>query len=103
MATAAGRASRRSGRKRGGRWWRLVPAGLIVPILGWLGGFVIFVEGAPNREPVVREPTDAIVVLTGGSDRVRIGVARVGAHSRTQYVGRSVAPSGITSVPSCSP
>ena len=59
--------------------WRLVravgPAVVIVLLLGsaWLGGLVWFAAGidAPIEDPV--SPTDAIVVLTGGSQRIDVG------------------------------
>jgi uncharacterized SAM-binding protein YcdF (DUF218 family) len=50
--------------------------------LAWLGGFVWFAEtlpaAAPLEDPAALEtlaPTDAIVVLTGGQNRLRAGLA----------------------------
>jgi uncharacterized SAM-binding protein YcdF (DUF218 family) len=43
--------------------------------LVWLGGFLYFVGDLPRREPDSARHTDAIVVLTGGADRLDTGLA----------------------------
>ena len=63
-------------------------------VLIWLGGLVWFAERVAQLEP---EPgtTDAIVVLTGGSDRVAEGIALLAAGSaRLLFV--SGVPEGVT-------
>jgi uncharacterized SAM-binding protein YcdF (DUF218 family) len=41
---------------------------------GWVAGFVWFVATLPEQPAEPGRPTDAIVVLTGGSDRVNAGL-----------------------------
>jgi uncharacterized SAM-binding protein YcdF (DUF218 family) len=48
----------------------LVPALLLVL---FLGGFVAFAMGLPPVAPPTEQRTDAIVVLTGGSERLQVG------------------------------
>ena len=70
---AAGRHD--EGRHRGGRWglarWLIILAlGLTVPAAGLLW----FAAKLPAAAPSAEEPTDAIVVLTGGQDRLTSGL-----------------------------
>jgi uncharacterized SAM-binding protein YcdF (DUF218 family) len=53
-----------------GRLLRLAFAGFLV----WLGGFLHFAETLPMPDQASDEPTDAIVVLTGGADRLDVGL-----------------------------
>lgn len=47
---------------------------LLVPFLAWLGGLIYFTSLIPNRVADPQTVTDAVVVLTGGSDRVQEGL-----------------------------
>ncbi len=57
-------------------------AGILAPVLGalatlalmWCVGLFLFAGSVPKMPPDVTEHTDAIVVLTGGSGRVRTGL-----------------------------
>ena len=55
--------------------------GLVLAALGlaWLAGLIAFVAGIPAPGPVAETRTDAIVVLTGGADRVDTGLALLAA------------------------
>lgn len=53
-----------------GRLLRLVFAVL----LAWLGGFLHFTRSLPEPGPAPAEETDAIVVPTGGADRLDVGL-----------------------------
>ena len=56
---------------------RLIAAGtMIVVVVGvWLGGIFAFVGLIPLAQPIIDTKTDAIVVLTGGSGRLNMGLA----------------------------
>ena len=54
-------------------------AAAAVPVLLWLGGLVWFAETIPETLDDPGEPTDAIVVLTGGSQRVQAGLQLLAA------------------------
>lgn len=66
-------------------------------LLGWAGGFVIFVLG--QGQPADLRPTDAIVVLTGGPGRLTRGleVLEAGRAKRmfVSGVGREVLPAEL--------
>ncbi len=69
---------------RGLRWLRRLAtlAGIIV--LAWLAGLVWFAETIPRAPPASGSPeaerhTDAIVVLTGGSERLAVGLELLAA------------------------
>ena len=54
---------------------------LLVAVLSWAGGFIVFVDDiSQTRDDIIRanpeinERTDAIVVLTGGSERIRYAI-----------------------------
>jgi len=67
-------ALRRSRRESGlgGRLWQAVSFMLL--LLGlWVGGLVWFIGALPDDVEDTTAPTDAIVVLTGGSDRLAAG------------------------------
>jgi uncharacterized SAM-binding protein YcdF (DUF218 family) len=53
-----------------GRLLRLVLALALV----WLGGFLHYAETLPGPAPPAADATDAIVVLTGGADRLDVGL-----------------------------
>jgi len=46
-----------------------------VLVAGWLGGLILFAADIPNRLEDETTHTDAIVVLTGGSERLETGLA----------------------------
>lgn len=46
---------------------------ILIATLVWLGGLILFARSLPRSEPVAETPTDAIVVLTGGSERLASG------------------------------
>jgi uncharacterized SAM-binding protein YcdF (DUF218 family) len=54
---------------------RRVALALIVPGLLWLGGLAWFVQDLDTVNPDPEAVTDAIVVLTGGSQRIAAGLA----------------------------
>ena len=43
-------------------------------VLSWIGGFIWFAQNIPMTTPDSPAPTDAIVVLTGGSGRLHEGL-----------------------------
>ena len=47
---------------------------LLILSLVWVGGLVSFVAYIPQSSPVVTRQADAIVVLTGGSERLPAGI-----------------------------
>lgn len=61
------------GRQRRRFVWRAIIA-LLVIIAAWLGGFVWFAERAVVYPDAGQQRTDAIVVLTGGSERLAHGI-----------------------------
>jgi uncharacterized SAM-binding protein YcdF (DUF218 family) len=52
---------------------------LLVLALVWLGGFLKYVHGIPDKLPVDLQSTDGIVVLTGGPSRLNQAVALLAA------------------------
>jgi uncharacterized SAM-binding protein YcdF (DUF218 family) len=48
---------------------------LLALALVWLGGLLYFIHGLPRQEPDDGGRTDAIVVLTGGAERLEAGLA----------------------------
>ena len=52
---------------------RLLRLGFAAFLL-WLGGFLHFAQTLPETEPAATVETDAIVVLTGGADRLDVGL-----------------------------
>jgi len=72
---------RRSGGRRRGELGRLTGLAILFAAMvgAWLGGLVWFAETIPLASPepgseAARQPTDAIVVLTGGSERLLAGL-----------------------------
>ncbi len=61
------------------RWLRRAAAALVVAAVAWLAGFAWFVHAIPAAVADPDRPTDAIVVLTGGSLRVQSGLALLAA------------------------
>jgi uncharacterized SAM-binding protein YcdF (DUF218 family) len=53
-----------------GHLLRLVLAAALI----WLGGFLHYAETLPEPAPPTADATDAIVVLTGGADRLDVGL-----------------------------
>jgi uncharacterized SAM-binding protein YcdF (DUF218 family) len=64
--------------RRRRRWRRFVAAAAVIPLL-WLGGLIWFAETIPETLDDPGEPTDAIVVLTGGSQRLQNGLQLLAA------------------------
>ena len=56
------------------RWSRVALATGLVVALCWLGGLFWFVAQVPHEGPPSKAHTDAIVVLTGGSERLETGL-----------------------------
>ncbi|MBN35002.1 MAG: hypothetical protein CMM46_09535 [Rhodospirillaceae bacterium] len=61
-------------RRRTPRAWRFL-ALLAFLLLAWTGGFIWFVDHVPRGVDDRTTATDAIVVLTGGSERLPVGLA----------------------------
>jgi uncharacterized SAM-binding protein YcdF (DUF218 family) len=59
-------------------WWRIAIA---AAVLAWLGGFAWFAGQVPRQAATPIDPaqTDAIIVLTGGSQRVENGISLLAA------------------------
>ena len=62
----------------------------IVLVVGWLVGFLWFAADVPDRLTDPTTPTDAIVVLTGGSERLDTGLSLL-----RQRIGRKLFVSGV--------
>jgi len=62
---------RASASRRGVRWLLVVVA---IVVAAWLAGLIWFTRQMPSAVEDPGRPTDAIVVLTGGSERVRTGL-----------------------------
>jgi uncharacterized SAM-binding protein YcdF (DUF218 family) len=58
--------------------------------LAWLGGFIWFAADMPDSVADGETPTDAIVVLTGGTERLGAGLALL-----RQKMGRKLFVSGV--------
>jgi uncharacterized SAM-binding protein YcdF (DUF218 family) len=58
---------------------RLLWAGLLAALL-WFGGFLLFVSQVPDQPTTDMRHTDAIVVLTGGADRLAVGLDLLDRH-----------------------
>lgn len=74
--TARRRIFRRSGSSRhpgSGRWRLLLPA-LALALAVWAGGFFSYAASIPREVGNPDQRTDAIVVLTGGSLRLEVGL-----------------------------
>jgi hypothetical protein len=64
----------------------------LILLAAWSAGLVIFVDYIPREPAVDTTPTDAIVVLTGGSERLGEGVRLL-----TAGLGRKLLVSGVHS------
>ena len=62
------------GPRRRGRWLMRVGVPLFAAAIAWLLGLVLFAETIPTHPSDDRTEADAIVVLTGGSDRLKEGL-----------------------------
>jgi uncharacterized SAM-binding protein YcdF (DUF218 family) len=71
--TRASATSRRASPRRAGRL-RVAAAVLLSAAALWLAGLIWFAEQIPRSSGTDPGPTDAIVVLTGGSERIVTGV-----------------------------
>lgn len=60
--------------RRRGRWLRRLVVLAILLGLAWAAGFVWFIHNLPSQAADETTPTDAIVVLTGGADRLTTGL-----------------------------
>lgn len=73
-------------------------AGLSVFLLllagAWLAGLVVFAEAIPDRPADDGSTTDAIVVLTGGSGRIEVGLEQL-AEGRAKKLFVSGVPRGV--------
>ena len=68
---------------------------LILLVAGaWLAGLVIFAEAIPGRTADDGRATDAIVVLTGGSGRIEVGLDQL-AQGRAKKLFVSGVPRGV--------
>lgn len=56
------------------RWLRVIGVGAVVGVGVWVAGLVWFAADIPRQAPSVEGTVDAIVVLTGGSGRLRVGL-----------------------------
>ena len=54
--------------------WAWLVRGLAAIALAWVAGFIWFAQTMPGDAPTDVTPTDAIVVLTGGSERLGEGL-----------------------------
>ena len=61
------------GPRRRRRWLVRLGSPLLAVGLAWLIGLALFSESIPTRPTGDTQPTDAIIVLTGGSDRLKEG------------------------------
>lgn len=56
-------------------------------VFGWIGGFIWFVQNIPRETPSDLVPTDAVVVLTGGSGRLPAGIELLAeGHAKKLFV-----------------
>lgn len=71
-------AARAPAPRRGGRWRAVLGLGALPPLAALLG-FLWFLDAAAAPPEAPDRPTDGIVVLTGGAERVRTGLALLAA------------------------
>lgn len=69
---------------------------LLILAAAWLGGLVVFAESIPDRPEDDGRTTDAIVVLTGGSGRIDLGLELL-AKDRAKKLFVSGVPRGVLS------
>jgi uncharacterized SAM-binding protein YcdF (DUF218 family) len=85
----ASRRSRLAGPRRS-RWLMRLGTPLFAMLVAWLLGLVLFAETIPTRPSDDRTEADAIIVLTGGSDRLKEGLLLLARHE-----GRQLLVSGV--------
>lgn len=73
------------------RWLRRGAYILIVLCVFWFAGLVWFVTKVPGGGPAAETPTDAIVVLTGGTGRLDMGLRLLESGSAKQLFVSGVA------------
>jgi uncharacterized SAM-binding protein YcdF (DUF218 family) len=64
-------------RRRQGAWLRYAGIGAPLAVVLWFVGLLRFGDQIPPQAPEPAERTDAVVVLTGGADRVEAGLKLV--------------------------
>ena len=77
------------------RWGGGLPLVLLLLAGAWLAGLVAFAEAIPDRSADDGRTTDAIVVLTGGSGRIEVGLEQL-AQDRAKKLFVSGVPHGVT-------
>ncbi len=77
------------------RWGGGLPLVLLLLAGAWLAGLVAFAEAIPDRSADDGRTTDAIVVLTGGSGRIEVGLEQL-AQGRAKKLFVSGVPHGVT-------
>lgn len=75
------------------RTLRLVILGVSLAVLAWVVGLISYAQKVPDSVLNVAERTDAIVVLTGGSERITTGVELLERELASQLFISGVAPS----------
>lgn len=65
---------RRRSRGRRSPWFRTIVFFSLLVLGAWTAGLIAFAAGIPTRGSASADRTDAIVVLTGGSGRLRAGL-----------------------------
>jgi uncharacterized SAM-binding protein YcdF (DUF218 family) len=70
-----------------GRWLRWC---VTLVVAAWLAGLLVYAQDIPDRVSDSSTPTDAIVVLTGGSERLEEGLNLL-----RQHMGRKLFVSGV--------
>lgn len=75
------------------RTLRLVILGISLALLSWMAGLISHAQKVPETVLNISERTDAIVVLTGGSERIAKGVELLERELASQLFISGVAPS----------
>jgi uncharacterized SAM-binding protein YcdF (DUF218 family) len=69
---------------------RILRIGLSIAVAGFTAGFIAFALGATTVQPPSSEDADAIVVVTGGEDRINVALGLL-----RQGVGKRLLISGV--------
>jgi uncharacterized SAM-binding protein YcdF (DUF218 family) len=69
---------------------RILRIGLSIAVAGFIAGFIAFAQSATTVRPPSAEGADAIVVVTGGEDRINVALGLL-----RQGVGRRLLISGV--------
>lgn len=69
---------------------RIIRIGLSVAVAGFIAGFIVFALSATTVRPASTEGADAIVVVTGGEDRISVALGLL-----RQGVGKRLLISGV--------